>query len=86
MCLSVPAKILNIEGSNAKATVGGSIINVSLQLVENIEIGDYVLVHTGFALEKLMPKLPGNLGHAYQYGGRKSGRHDPVYRNLTSTC
>ncbi|QQS50183.1 MAG: HypC/HybG/HupF family hydrogenase formation chaperone [Bacteroidota bacterium] len=56
MCLSVPAKILNIEGSNAKATVGGSIINVSLQLVENIEIGDYVLVHTGFALEKIDAK------------------------------
>ncbi len=56
MCLSVPAKILNIEGPNAQATIGGSIINVSLQLVENIEIGDYVLVHTGFALEKIDAK------------------------------
>ena len=51
MCLSVPAKIIKINGSIAQASIGGSIIDVSLQLVENVKIGDYVLVHTGFALE-----------------------------------
>lgn len=53
MCLSVPAKVIETDGTIAKVTIGGSIIDVSLQLVENIEIGDYVLVHTGFALEKI---------------------------------
>jgi hydrogenase expression/formation protein HypC len=53
MCLSVPAKILEINGDMAKASIGGSIIEVGLQLVENISVGDYVLVHTGFALERV---------------------------------
>jgi hydrogenase expression/formation protein HypC len=53
MCLSVPAKIIEINGETAKATIGGGIIEIGLQLVENISVGDYVLVHTGFALEKI---------------------------------
>ncbi len=53
MCLSVPAKILEINGEMAKASIGGSIIDVGLQLVEGASVGDYVLVHTGFALEKI---------------------------------
>lgn len=53
MCLSVPAKIIEINGEMAKASIGGSIIDIGLQLVENVSLGDYVLVHTGFALEKV---------------------------------
>lgn len=53
MCLSVPAKVLEIDGTVAKVSIGGSIIDISLQLVEEVKIGDYVLVHTGFALEKI---------------------------------
>jgi len=56
MCLSVPAKITEIKGTIAKASIGGSIIDVSLQLVEDVQIGDYVLIHTGFALEKIDEK------------------------------
>ncbi|HBH47575.1 MAG TPA: HypC/HybG/HupF family hydrogenase formation chaperone [Bacteroidales bacterium] len=56
MCLSVPAKIVKIEGDIAQASIGGSIIDVGLQLIEKVEIGDYVLVHTGFALEKIDEK------------------------------
>lgn len=53
MCLSVPAKIIEINGDMAKVSIGGGIINIGLQLVEDISVGDYVLVHTGFALEKI---------------------------------
>lgn len=53
MCLSIPAKIIELEGEMGKASIGGSIIDVGLQLVEDVKIGDYVLVHTGFALEKI---------------------------------
>ena len=56
MCLSVPAKIIKIDGTIAKASIGGSIIDVGLQLLENVKVGDYVLVHTGFALEKIDEK------------------------------
>jgi hydrogenase expression/formation protein HypC len=53
MCLSVPAKITEINGDMAKVSVGGGIIDIGLQLVEDVSVGDYVLVHTGFALEKI---------------------------------
>lgn len=53
MCLSVPAKIIEIEGEAAMVSIGGSILKIGLQLVDDVSIGDYVLVHTGFALEKV---------------------------------
>lgn len=56
MCLSIPAKIIDIQGETAKASIGGSIIDIGLQLIDDLEVGDYVLVHTGFALEKIDEK------------------------------
>ena len=53
MCLSIPAKILSVEGNTAKVSVGGAIINTSLHLVDDVKPGDYVLIHTGFALQKI---------------------------------
>jgi hydrogenase expression/formation protein HypC len=53
MCLSIPAKVLSVEGNTAKASVGGAIINTSLHLVDNVKPGDYILIHTGFALQKI---------------------------------
>jgi hydrogenase expression/formation protein HypC len=53
MCLSIPAKILSIDGNTAKASVGGAIVNASLHLVDDAEVGDYILIHTGFALQKI---------------------------------
>jgi hydrogenase expression/formation protein HypC len=53
MCLSIPAKILTIEGNTARASVGGAIVNASLYLVDDVKVGDYILIHTGFALQKI---------------------------------
>jgi hydrogenase expression/formation protein HypC len=53
MCLSIPAKILSVDGNMAKASVGGAIVNTSLHLVDDVKVGDYVLIHTGFALQKI---------------------------------
>ena len=54
MCLSIPAKVLSVEDDDmAKVSVRGVETQVSLQLVEDIKPGDFVLVHTGFALQKL---------------------------------
>jgi len=53
MCLSIPAKILSIEGNTAQASVGGAIIRTSLHLVDDVKVGDYILIHTGFALQKI---------------------------------
>ena len=56
MCLSVPAQVISIDGEIAKVSVGGSIVNANLNLVEDIKIGDYILLHTGFALQKIDEK------------------------------
>jgi hydrogenase expression/formation protein HypC len=53
MCLSVPAKVILVEGISAKVSIGGTLIDISLHLVDDIKPGDYVLVHTGFALQKV---------------------------------
>lgn len=53
MCLSVPAEIISVDGEKAKASVGGAVREISLQLVDDIGVGDFVLLHTGFAIEKI---------------------------------
>jgi len=53
MCLSIPAKVLSVEGYVARASVGGAIVNASLHLVDDVSPGDYILIHTGFALQKI---------------------------------
>jgi hydrogenase expression/formation protein HypC len=53
MCLSVPAKIVSIQGEMAVVSIGGVEVNASIQLMEKVEIGDYVLLHAGFAIQKL---------------------------------
>lgn len=53
MCLSIPAKILEINGDMAKASIGGTIIEAGLHMLDDVEVGDYILIHTGFALQKI---------------------------------
>ena len=53
MCLSIPAKVESIEGEMAVVSVGGTQYNASLQMVEDVNIGDYILLHTGFAIQKI---------------------------------
>ena len=53
MCLSIPAKILSVDGNTAEASVGGAVVKTSLHLVDDVKPGDYVLIHTGFALQKI---------------------------------
>jgi len=53
MCLSVPAKVMAIEGDMALVNLGGTSYRASIQLLEDVKPGDYVLVHTGFAISKL---------------------------------
>jgi len=55
MCLSIPGKIISINGVNAVVDFGGSRRDVSIMLVPGAKIGDYVLVHAGFAIQILHP-------------------------------
>jgi hydrogenase expression/formation protein HypC len=56
MCLSVPGKVVEIEDNMAKVEVGGVIREVSMDVCPDVVLGDYVLIHTGFAIQKLDEK------------------------------
>lgn len=54
MCLAIPMEVLKIEGQNAEVQVGGTRHNVRLDVISEFpEVGDYVIVHAGFALTRL---------------------------------
>jgi hydrogenase expression/formation protein HypC len=53
MCLAIPSKIVKIENNMATIDVDGVRREASLLLIENPKIGDYVIVHAGFAINKL---------------------------------
>ncbi len=55
MCLAIPMEIKQIDGNEAVAEAGGIRKEVRLDLLEGAEIGDYILIHTGYAIEKLDP-------------------------------
>ena len=50
MCLAIPALVISVEGNTARAEVGGVERNISLALTPEVRVGDYVLIHTGFAI------------------------------------
>ncbi|HFD40615.1 MAG TPA: HypC/HybG/HupF family hydrogenase formation chaperone [Anaerolineae bacterium] len=50
MCLAVPAKITAINGFEAEVEIGGVGRTVNLMLTPDAQVGDYVYVHTGFAI------------------------------------
>ena len=53
MCLAVPGKIISAKGHNAIADLHGNQVPVSTVLVPETEPGDWVLVHAGFAIQRL---------------------------------
>jgi hydrogenase expression/formation protein HypC len=56
MCLSVPAKIVHVEKTLAKAEVGGLLREISIDLCPDVGVGEYVLIHAGFAIQRLDEK------------------------------
>ena len=53
MCLAIPSKILEIRSDLGTVDVDGVQKEVNLQLVEDPRVGDYVIVHAGFAIHKI---------------------------------
>jgi hydrogenase expression/formation protein HypC len=53
MCLAIPSKIVKIENNMATIDVDGVRREASLLMIENPKIGDYVIVHAGFAINKI---------------------------------
>lgn len=56
MCLALPARVVDLpEAGMALVDIGGVQKRISLALVEGVALGDYVIVHVGYALTKLNP-------------------------------
>jgi hydrogenase expression/formation protein HypC len=54
MCLAIPVRITQILGeSGALASAGGIVREIDITLVDDVQVGDYVILHVGFALSKL---------------------------------
>lgn len=56
MCLAVPMKVVAIEEGTAICEVDGVRREGSLMMLDDVVIGDYVLLHAGFAIEKIDPE------------------------------
>jgi hydrogenase expression/formation protein HypC len=59
MCLAIPGKIVELVDSEnhiAKVDVGGVKRNVNIGMLDNVAVGDYVLIHVGFAMSKVDEK------------------------------
>jgi len=53
MCLSIPAKVEKIDGNEAIVNLSGNRLKVALDLLDDVREGDYVLVHAGYAIQKI---------------------------------
>lgn len=56
MCLAVPGLVETIDGDYAEVDFGGVRKRVCVTLLPGLEVGEYVIVHTGYAIEKLKPE------------------------------
>lgn len=57
MCLAVPAKVIALEGNVATVDLAGTRARARLDaLGEEVKVGDYLLIHTGFAIRRLDPE------------------------------
>jgi len=53
MCLAIPLRLIEINGSTGIGEQAGMRREIGLDLIENPKIGDYLLVHAGFAIERI---------------------------------
>lgn len=60
MCLAIPARVTQLDdGDMAVVALEGVKKRISIALIEDVEVGDYVLVHVGYALHKVSPEEAG---------------------------
>ena len=53
MCLAIPMKITTIDGLTATGEAGGLLQDIRIDFLEDVKSGDYVMVHAGFAIQKM---------------------------------
>ncbi|MBI4705210.1 MAG: HypC/HybG/HupF family hydrogenase formation chaperone [Deltaproteobacteria bacterium] len=53
MCVATPMRVVSIEGRRAKVDAAGAQATISVELCEGVAVGDYVIVHAGYALHRM---------------------------------
>lgn len=57
MCLAIPAEVIELlPGDMARVNLAGVTKEISIGLVEGVAVGDYVIVHVGYALSRIDPE------------------------------
>ncbi|MEI6577142.1 MAG: HypC/HybG/HupF family hydrogenase formation chaperone [Bacteroidota bacterium] len=56
MCLAIPAKVISVEGHSARVRIEDVEYTASLLLLDDVKEGDYIMLHAGFAIEKVDPE------------------------------
>lgn len=53
MCLAIPAKVISVSGNSARVVIEDTEYNASLLLLDDVRAGDFVMLHAGFAIQKV---------------------------------
>jgi len=56
MCLAIPMKVVEISGNKARVEQAGVSKEARIDFLEGLEVGDYVLIHAGIAIERVRPE------------------------------
>jgi hydrogenase expression/formation protein HypC len=79
MCLAIPLKLVSVDGTDAVGEVGGIRREVSVMMTPGVKVGDYVIVHAGFAIQVLDQKeAEENLAILRQIGETVEERREEV--------
>ncbi|MCF6353896.1 MAG: HypC/HybG/HupF family hydrogenase formation chaperone [Candidatus Polarisedimenticolaceae bacterium] len=74
MCLAMPVEVITIDGETGKVNLGGVHKEISFALVEDVEVGDFVLIHVGYALNKVSPEEAEHTLALFAEAGLETGR------------
>lgn len=53
MCIGTPMELREIKGDTGVVELGGTTKEVSLELIEEPKVGDYLIIHAGYAIQKI---------------------------------
>ena len=79
MCLAVPLRLVSVNGTDAVGEVGGIQREVSIMMTPDVKVGDYVIVHAGFAIQVLdQQEAEENLELLRQIGNTVEAKREEV--------
>jgi hydrogenase expression/formation protein HypC len=84
MCLAIPGKIIEIvdaENQIAKVDVGGVRRNINIGMIDDTKVGDYVLIHVGFAMTKIDEQQAEETLHVL----KEIGEYDTEFDQFSTT-